>query len=103
MSELPPANLRVTSRAASELGAAFRWYRQINAVAAENLLREVATTLGRIAESPASHRAVRYDVRRAFVRRFPYAVYFEGTDANVVILGIVHLRRSSAEWPPGTT
>ncbi|WP_367885262.1 type II toxin-antitoxin system RelE/ParE family toxin [Pseudogemmatithrix spongiicola] len=99
---MPTADIRFTARAASELGAAFRWYRQRNAVAAEKLLSEVAATVGRIASSPGSHRSVRHNVRRAFVRRFPYAVYFESTDASIVILGIVHLRRSSAEWPPGT-
>ena len=38
-------------------------------------------------------------VRRALVRRFPYAVFYVRTDTAIVVLRVLHNARDPDEWP----
>ncbi len=38
-------------------------------------------------------------VRRAVVRRFPYAVFYKAGTKSIVVLRILHTARDSSEWP----
>jgi hypothetical protein len=44
-------------------------------------------------------RPIAYDkYRRALVRRFPYAVYYEDSKGEVIIYGAFHTSRDAAKW-----
>lgn len=38
------------------------------------------------------------EVRFRLVHRFPYAVYYEVTAADIVILAVIHVRRRQRTW-----
>lgn len=38
------------------------------------------------------------EVRRALIRRFPYAIFYVVSDEIVTILGIFHCRRNPRAW-----
>jgi plasmid stabilization system protein ParE len=40
------------------------------------------------------------EVRQALVRRFPYTVVYEVTASEVIIVAVVHVRRSRRAWRP---
>jgi len=43
-------------------------------------------------------------VRRAHLRRFPFAVFFQVSDADqIVVLRVIHTARSPERWPRGET
>ncbi len=49
--------------------------------------------LNRICQMPKSYAVVYRDVRRAVVRRFPYAVYYRIVPSRVIVTAIFHCRR----------
>jgi plasmid stabilization system protein ParE len=61
-------------------------------------LRNVQTTLDRIAVMPEMHRLVFRDARRAIVKDFPYCIIYRVEPKRVVILAIVHGKRHPSTW-----
>jgi toxin ParE1/3/4 len=61
-------------------------------------LDELRTTYNRIADGPLKYQELRGGIRRALLRRFPYAVYF-AIEADIVVFGaVLHASRDPAEW-----
>jgi plasmid stabilization system protein ParE len=51
-----------------------------------------------VLESPAQFPEVEPGIRRALARRFPFAVYFLDEADAVVVLAVLHVRRSPPRW-----
>ena len=62
------------------------------------LVAELRAAYDRVADGPLQYQHLRSGIRRALVRRFPYAVYFAVEDAVVVVLAVLHASRDPAEW-----
>ncbi|MFZ5865776.1 MAG: type II toxin-antitoxin system RelE/ParE family toxin [Thermodesulfobacteriota bacterium] len=78
--------------------AAFNWYEKEQAGLGRQFLDQLRATYDRITESPLAYQAIRAGIRRALVRRFPYAVYFAVEGDAVVVLAVFHVSRDPAEW-----
>ena len=76
-----------------ELDEAVDWYEARRRGLGLELLDEVNAALGRIVESPGRFRRVRGEVRRALLRRFPYALHFLVEADGIVVLAVFHVRR----------
>ncbi len=88
----------IRPEAEADLVNARDWYeRQREGLGAAFLLC-VEEVLDRIDRTPEIYVMVYQDVRRAFTRRFPYAVYYRIANNEVVVLGIFHTRRDPREW-----
>jgi len=74
------------------------WYERQRAGLGMAFLLCVEEVLERIDRTPEFYAVVYRDVRRAFTRRFPYAVYYRIEGYEVVVLGILHTRRDPREW-----
>lgn len=63
------------------------------------LVAEAERTVRVVLESPLQFRILRDGSRRALLRRFPYAVYFDMPDRETVrILVITHCARKPDHW-----
>jgi plasmid stabilization system protein ParE len=91
-----PLALRLEARA--DLVDAALWYETQKPGLSEGLYDSIGAALEAIQERPDSFPLVRKDVRRALVKRFPYAIYFRRRDGHIVVLAIVHTARSSRVW-----
>ena len=88
----------IRPEAEADVVTARAWYeRQREGLRAAFLLC-VEEVLDHIDRTPALYPVVYQEVRRAFTRRFPYAVYYRVADNDVVVLGILHTRRDPQEW-----
>ena len=58
--------------------------------------------LNRICQMLESYAVVYRDVRRAVVRRFPYAVYYRIVSSRVIVTAIFHSRRNPKSWQART-
>jgi plasmid stabilization system protein ParE len=94
-----PLPLSILASAAFEMDAAFAWYEQRQSGLGTDFLRACDASFSTVARVPQSFREVRPRVRRAFLRRFPYMVFFTLEESRVVILGVVHVRQSPDVWP----
>jgi plasmid stabilization system protein ParE len=61
-------------------------------------LEESRDAYDRIGEDPLRYRQLESGIRRALLRRFPYAIYFAVESDVVVVLAVLHVSRNPAEW-----
>ena len=88
--------------ALAEIDAAFAWYElQASGVGAEFLRRVKLTELS-IAREPLLYPVARVPLRRANLRKFPYALFYLVEPDRVVVLGCFHHRRDPKVWPDQT-
>jgi len=86
----PPADLDVE--------AAFEWYENERPGLGLEFLDELRATYNRIADGPLKYQELRGGIRRALLKRFPYAVYFAIEGEVVVVVAVLHASRDPAEW-----
>jgi len=90
--------LRIKPGAEADIQAAANWYAQRGGTLRYEFLDELDACLARIRTAPASSAFVDDDVRRAMLRRFPYAVYYTVDPEEIVILAVIHGRRDPDAW-----
>jgi plasmid stabilization system protein ParE len=81
-----------------DVEAAFAWYENECAGLGFDFLAELRVAYDRILEGPLKYRDQRSGIRRALLRRFPYAVYFSLQEDVVVVLAVLHAHRDPAAW-----
>ncbi len=85
-------------RADRDVEDAFEWYEKQQSDLGLEFLDELRGSYARIAENPPKYRELRSGIRRALLRRFPYAVYFAVEGQVAVILAVLHVGRDPVEW-----
>jgi plasmid stabilization system protein ParE len=81
-----------------EVEAAFEWYERERPGLGVEFLDELRATYGRVAHGPLRYQEVSDGIRRALLRRFPYAVYFAIEADLIVVVAVLHASREPAEW-----
>ena len=87
--------VRFRPEAQAELLEAARWYEDRESGLGQSLIAEIDATLARIEGGEHRYRNVYRQMRRALVRKFPYAVYFIEADDGLVVMGVIHQRRDT--------
>lgn len=85
-------------RADFDIAATIEWYEEERAGLGQEFLDELRATYDRLADAPLQYQHLRSGIRRALLRRFPYAVYFVVEGDAVVVLAVLHVSRDPAEW-----
>ncbi|MGB1799695.1 MAG: hypothetical protein ACPHLK_02565, partial [Gammaproteobacteria bacterium] len=49
-------------------------------------------------EQPALYMEIMSNVRRAFCKKFPYTIYFIHKNTDIIVIAVLHQRRSPALW-----
>lgn len=86
--------------AEDDILAAAQWYETCAPGLGIEFLDAVNNCLLAVAEQPGRFPAVRRDVRRALVRRFPYGVLFVVRGDAVRVIACMHARRHPRTWRP---
>ncbi|MEW6350635.1 MAG: type II toxin-antitoxin system RelE/ParE family toxin [Thermodesulfobacteriota bacterium] len=81
-----------------DVEAAFDWYEHEQKELGRQFLDELRAAYDRIADGPFAYRDLGKGIRRATLRRFPYAVYFAIGEDEVVVLAVLHAARDPAQW-----
>lgn len=51
-----------------------------------------------ICRTPEMHQKIYADYRRALVRRFPYAIFYEYVDEAVIVYTVFHTSQDPDKW-----
>jgi|SRR5215207_5648844 len=94
--------LFVQDAAAADIESAAAWYEDRRAGLGGEFLRAVRAALAAIERNPLQFGSARHDVRRAIVRRFPYALFFVADPEVISILACLHVRRDPQAWQSRT-
>lgn len=81
-----------------DVGEAYHWYEGRRVGLGEDFLLRVDACVQGILRGPETHRVVFQNYRRALVRRFPYAVFYEYLDDRVTIYCVFHTSREPSKW-----
>ncbi len=90
--------LFVRRRAKADVLAAARWYELQRPGLGRQFVAEVDAALNHVGENPLQYQILHREVRRAIVRRFPYAVFYRIEASNIVVFCVCHLHRDPTSW-----
>jgi plasmid stabilization system protein ParE len=93
-----PAELVIAPEAESDIADACVWYEGRRAGLSEEFLSSVDACIESIRRRPEMYPIVHEGYRRSLVRRFPYAVFYEHSEATVTIYAVFHTSRDPAKW-----
>ena len=80
----------VTPEAEADLSNAYSWYeRRVDGLGLD-FIEEFEALLQRIGERPDLYQVVHRDIRRALLRRFPYAAFYVQEPGAAVIIAVLH-------------
>lgn len=89
---------RLRPSAEADLREASQWYERKRPGLGIELLLELDLLLERVFDSSEQFPEIGFGMRRALLRRFPYAVYFVADAGSVVIVAVLHQRRKLGAW-----
>jgi len=82
--------VRSTSAACADLLAAHDWYEQRSPGLGKDFVRMVDAALAGIGRQPALFPPVHRGLRRALLRRFPYAIFYRIDPDAVRVIAVLH-------------
>lgn len=90
--------IEIRVEAIAEIEEAAVWYGRQQAVLRGEFLAAVTEVMTAIAENPRQFRVLHRNTRRAFLRRFPFGVYFRVIQDRVLVVAFLHVRRDPSLW-----
>lgn len=85
--------IRFLPDAEAELAAARVWYALQREGLNEALTQRVDETLQRIVAAPHLYPLVYRQLRRAVIRQFPFAIFYEPTADEIIVFAVYHSSR----------
>jgi plasmid stabilization system protein ParE len=70
------------------------WYESQRENLGIEFAAEIDRILEKVSENASQFPQIRGDVRRAFLRRFPYGIHYIKEDDRVVIIAVFHVKRN---------
>jgi toxin ParE1/3/4 len=95
--------IRLRPGVVSDLTEAADWYNRRQPELGDDFVHAAYDAFDLLAERPGSFPVVYKNVRRALMRRFPYAIYFRIESEAIVILVVIHTARSPRMWKRRST
>lgn len=81
-----------------DVGNAVQWYEDQRPGLGIEFLLQLDSLMDRIRRTPQQFPIAKGDVRRALLRRFPFAIYFISADETVEVVAVLHQHRHPEEW-----
>ncbi len=92
------AELIFAPEAEQDLAEAYAWYEGRRAGLGEEFLSCLDACIETLRRTPEMYAVVHENYRRALVRRFPYAAFYETVGHRVTIYCVFHTARDPAKW-----
>lgn len=89
---------QLTREAESDLAEGFDYYEAQLPGLGHEFVATVEQQLERVVENPAQYQVLHRGVRRAVLRRFPYAIFYLAEEGALVVLAIEHQARDPEHW-----
>lgn len=86
--------IRFRPEADTDLAEARVWYGLQRDGLDTKLMQRIDETLRRISDAPRRFPLIRRHLRRAIVKQFPFAIFYEVTKNEIVVFAVFHSRRN---------
>jgi plasmid stabilization system protein ParE len=84
--------------AEQDVADAYAWYEGQRAGLGEEFLGCLDACVEAVRRSPKANATIFRRFRRALLRRFPYAVFYEYDSGVVIVFGVFHTSRHPMRW-----
>lgn len=81
------------------MGEAYEWYESQSVGLGEEFLAAVELQFRRLQQAPLLYAEAIPGVRRAFLPRFPYGVFYAARKDVIQVLTVFHNARNPKRWP----
>jgi plasmid stabilization system protein ParE len=81
-----------------DISEAYIWYETHRLGLGEEFLSSLDACVERIRRQPLIYPVVHEAYRRALMRRFPYAIFFESAETTVTVYAVFHTSRDPERW-----
>jgi plasmid stabilization system protein ParE len=92
------AELALAPEAERDIAEAYAWYEDRRVGLGEEFLSRLEARIQAILRAPEAHPTLIGTFRRALVRRFPYAIFYEVVADVVTIYCVVHTSSDPEKW-----
>jgi len=92
------AELIIAPEAQQDVDEAYCWYEDRRPGLGEEFLGCVDACIQAICRMPELQAKVHEEYRRALLRRFPYAIFYEYAGGKVIVYGTFHTSRDPKKW-----
>jgi plasmid stabilization system protein ParE len=92
------AELILAPEAELDLAEAYAWYEKRRVGLGEDFLSSVDACLENIRRQPEMYVLAHETYRRALIRRFPFAIFYEYTRGVVTVYAVFHTSRDQEKW-----
>jgi len=89
---------RLTPEADLDAQQAIQWYDERDQSLGDNFLQKLNKCIADVEKNPQRYPVVHRQMRRALVKRFPYAILYEVENDEIVIYAIYHCARDPEQW-----
>jgi plasmid stabilization system protein ParE len=90
--------LIIAPEAASDLAEAHDWYESQCVGRGEDLLIRVDACINAVLKFPEMHALFHANYRRALIRKYPDAVFYEYDGRRVTVYAVFHTSRDPEKW-----
>lgn len=90
--------VRFHPEADRELRESQSWYARQRLGLDAEFMRCVDEAIMRIQRNPMSFPIALRHARKAMVKRFPYTLYFEASESEIMVLAVFHAKRDPQTW-----
>src|SRR5438552_16744624 len=90
--------IRFTPNADAELAEAREWYAHQRQDLDLEFMQSIDDALSRIVANPNLYPVVYKSLRRAVIRRFPFAIFYEVAADEIQVIAVFHSRRDAERW-----
>jgi toxin ParE1/3/4 len=88
----------VRPAAAADIEEAFLWYERQRSGLGDEFRQELKVLLDRLSERPELYQVLHRETRRALLKRFPYGLFYRVYPEAIVVVAVMHARRSPRRW-----
>jgi plasmid stabilization system protein ParE len=92
------ARLVIAPEAEKDLAEGYAWYERQRTGLGEDFLGCVDACIEAICRSPELYAVIHENYRRALVRRFPYAIFYEHVNDAVTVYCVFHTAQDPQKW-----
>ncbi len=91
-------NLIILPQAEQDITEAYNWYQERELGLGEEFLRCIDASIQMIERNPEIYLFVHEQYRRALVRRFPYAIFYEYFEKTITVYAVFHCSQDAKKW-----
>jgi plasmid stabilization system protein ParE len=92
----------IRQEAESDLKEIYKWYESCQKGLGGDFKYCIEETINKLKQTPQTYPTVHKNIRRAFIRRFPFGIFYLVENNSIIVLAILHPRRDPRKWKERT-